>query len=278
MPNIALVEDEPEAADVLASFIARYAGEKGLELTVTRFGNAMDFEMTHQHFDLVFMDIQMPGINGMEAAQLMRTYDSETPIIFVTNLAQYAVKGYEVDALDFIVKPVTYFNFRMRMDKAMRRIRRNASRSIAIGTRDGMRVVALSDIEYVEVSKHDLSYHLVDEEEPLVVYGSLVAFEQQVDGVKCVHVIARHPKARHRDVLHHHVEHHVDHDDQRRHHDHHRVVDLQEAVLLHALDEERVGKCVDQQGEEPEARSTLQKGRGIAGIGPEGAEGTLRGR
>lgn len=182
MPNIALVEDEPEAADVLAAFIARYADEKGLELTVTRFGNAMDFEMTHQHFDLVFMDIQMPGINGMEAAQLMRTYDSETPIIFVTNLAQYAVKGYEVDALDFIVKPVTYFNFRMRMDKAMRRIRRNASRSIAIGTRDGMRVVALSDIEYVEVSKHDLSYHLVGEEEPFVVYGSLVAFEQEVEG------------------------------------------------------------------------------------------------
>lgn len=182
MPNIALVEDEPEAADVLASFIARYADEKGLELVVTRFGNAMDFEMTHQHFDLVFMDIQMPGINGMEAAQLMRTYDSETPIIFVTNLAQYAVKGYEVDALDFIVKPVTYFNFRMRMDKAMRRIRRNGSRSIAIGTRDGMRVVALSDIEYVEVSKHDLSYHLVGEGEPLVVYGSLVAFEQEVEG------------------------------------------------------------------------------------------------
>ena len=182
MPNIALVEDEPEAADVLTSFVARYADEKGLDLVVTRFGNAMDFEMTHQHFDLVFMDIQMPGINGMEAAQLMRTYDSETPIIFVTNLAQYAVKGYEVDALDFIVKPVTYFNFRMRMDKAMRRIRRNGSRSIAIGTRDGMRVVALSDIEYVEVSKHDLSYHLVGEEEPFVVYGSLVAFEQEVEG------------------------------------------------------------------------------------------------
>lgn len=182
MPNIALVEDEPEAADVLASFVARYADEKGLELVVTRFGNAMDFEMTHQHFDLVFMDIQMPGINGMEAAQLMRTYDTETPIVFVTNLAQYAVKGYEVDALDFIVKPVTYFNFRMRMDKAMRRIRRNGSRSIAIGTRDGMRVVALSDIEYVEVSKHDLSYHLVGEGEPFVVYGSLVAFEQEVEG------------------------------------------------------------------------------------------------
>ena len=182
MPHIALVEDEPEAADVLASFIDRYAGEKGVELTVTRFGNAMDFELTHQRFDLVFIDIQMPGINGMEAAQLMRTYDSETPIIFVTNLAQYAVKGYEVDALDFIVKPVTYFNFRMRMDKAMRHIRRNGGRSIAIGTRDGMRVVPLADIEYVEISRHDLSYHLVGEDEPLTVYGSLTAFEQEVAG------------------------------------------------------------------------------------------------
>lgn len=182
MPHIAIVEDEPEAADVLASFVGRYAKEKSVELAVTRFSNAMDFELSHQRFDLIFMDIQMPGINGMEAAQLMRTYDSETPLIFVTNLAQYAVKGYEVDALDFVVKPVRYFDFRMRMDKAMRRIQRNSGRSIVINTRDGMRVVPLIDIEYVEVSKHDLSYHLMSEDDPLVVYGSLVAFEQEVAG------------------------------------------------------------------------------------------------
>lgn len=162
MPNIALVEDEPEAADVLASFIARYAGEKGLELTVTRFGNAMDFEMTHQHFDLVFMDIQMPGINGMEAAQLMRTYDSETPIIFVTNLAQYAVRGYSVDALDFVVKPVEYHDFAMRLDRAVRIMTRNARSTIALPTEDGVAVVAHSDLLFVDMLKHDVCYHLAD--------------------------------------------------------------------------------------------------------------------
>ncbi len=180
MPHIALVEDEREAADVLAAFIDRYSAEKDVELEVTRFSNAMEFELTHRRFDLVFMDIQMPGINGMEAAQLMRTYDEETPIIFVTNLAQYAVKGYEVDALDFIVKPVTYFNFRMRMDKAMRRIRRNCRRSITVNTRDGIRVILLPDIEYVEVSRHDLTYHLADGDASLTVYGSLAAFEREV--------------------------------------------------------------------------------------------------
>lgn len=180
MPKIAIVEDEADAADTLAAFINRYGAEKNEEFAIVRFSSAMDFEVTRQRFDLVFMDIQMPGINGMEAAHLMRTYDSETPIIFVTNLAQYAVKGYEVDALDFIVKPVTYFNFRMRMERAMRRIVRNGERSVVINTRDGIRVASLSDIEYVEVNKHDLSYHLVDEDEPLVVYGSLRAFEEEV--------------------------------------------------------------------------------------------------
>lgn len=182
MPKIAIVEDEADAADALAAFINRYGTEKNEEFAIVRFSSAMDFEVTRQRFDLVFMDIQMPGINGMEAAHLMRTYDSETPIIFVTNLAQYAVKGYEVDALDFIVKPVTYFNFRMRMERAMRRIARNGERSVVINTRDGIRVANLSDIEYVEVNKHDLSYHLANEDEPLVVYGSLRAFEEEVAG------------------------------------------------------------------------------------------------
>ena len=190
MHQIAIVEDELDAADALAGFLDRYAEERGESFEVTRFTNAIDFEMTRQQFDLVFMDIQMPGINGMEAARLLRTYDEDTPIIFVTNLAQYAVKGYEVDALDFIVKPVTYFNFRMRMDKAMRHIHRNAGRSITLTTRDGMRVVPLADIEYVEVSKHDLSYHIYGDPEPFVVYGSLKAFEDEVAGGPFVRISA----------------------------------------------------------------------------------------
>ena len=177
-----VVEDEAQEARHLTDLLTRYGKQHGVEFKVTWHSSAMEMLSDKGHYDLCLLDIEMPGINGMEAAGLLRTYDETIPIIFVTNLAKYAVKGYEVDALDFIVKPVTYFNFRMRMDKAMRRIRRNGSRSIAIGTRDGMRVVALSDIEYVEVSKHDLSYHLVGEEEPFVVYGSLVAFEQEVEG------------------------------------------------------------------------------------------------
>lgn len=190
MYRIALVEDEADAADMLVGLIDRYADERGETFNVTRFTNAIDFEMTHASFDLVFMDIQMPGIDGMEAAHLMRAFDETTPLIFVTNLAQYAARGYEVDALDFIVKPVTYYNFRMRMEKAMRHIRRNAGRSVTVTTRDGLRVLPLADIAYVDVRRHDVSYHLLSERDPFVVYGSLSAFERKVEGGPFVRISA----------------------------------------------------------------------------------------
>ena len=121
MPNIALVEDEPEAADVLASFVARYADEKGLDLVVTRFGNAMDFEMTHQHFDLVFMDIQMPIMNGYEATAAIRSLPGgrgKVPIIAMTanafaedvqlakntGMNEHIAKPLELDKLNDVLK------------------------------------------------------------------------------------------------------------------------------------------------------------------------------
>ena len=175
-----MVEDEAQAAETLSAHLERYSSETGEELQVIWFSNALDYEEDTRKFDLVFMDIEMPGINGMEAARQLRSYDEETLLIFVTNLAQYAVRGYEVDALDFIVKPVKYPDFKLRMDRAVRTLRRNKGRSIVAGTRDGMRVLALSDIESIEVRNHDLLYHLVGEGEPFVVYGTLSKVEQDV--------------------------------------------------------------------------------------------------
>ena len=123
MFKVLIVEDTPAEADVLRGFLARYAAEKRLELNVETLGSALEFIEARRAADLVLMDIDMPGINGMEAAQIMRGYDAQTPLIFVTNLAQYAVRGYSVDALDF---------------------------------------VAHSDLLFVDMLKHDVCYHLAD--------------------------------------------------------------------------------------------------------------------
>lgn len=180
MYRMLIVEDTPAEADLLRGHLQRYASEKNLSFSIETLSSALEFINSRHVADLIFMDIDMPGINGMEAAEVLRTYDAETPLVFVTNLAQYAVRGYSVDAVDFVVKPVEYGDFAMRMDRAMRAVARNAARTLALPTADGLRVISQSDITYVDLVKHDVRYHLVDGTE-LRERGSLRAAEQRLD-------------------------------------------------------------------------------------------------
>lgn len=177
--RILIVEDAPSEADVLRSYLQKYAGEKGLSFSIEVLGSALEFINSRRVADLVFMDIDMPGINGMEAAEILRTYDTETPLVFVTNLAQYAVRGYAVDAVDFVVKPVEYGDFAMRMDRAMRVVERNAASSLALPTADGVRVVPVSEVLYLDMVRHDVRYHLADGTS-LLERGSLRAAEERL--------------------------------------------------------------------------------------------------
>ncbi|MCI1665982.1 MAG: LytTR family DNA-binding domain-containing protein [Atopobiaceae bacterium] len=179
MYRILIVEDDDEAASALEGSLMRYAEKNGEEFSCSRLTSAVTLAQDSQKSDLIFLDIDLPGISGLEAATLIRTYDQVTPIIFVTNLVQYAVRGYEVDALDFIVKPVTYYDLSLRMDKAMRAMRRNSGRSVVVPTRDGMRVIAVRDLAYVETSGHDVIYHEADGE-PLRTRTSLRQVEEDL--------------------------------------------------------------------------------------------------
>lgn len=188
MHRILSIEDNPDAEKILSSHIGRYAAETGLEFSITWKASAFDLAGGDEaHFDLIFLDIDLPGINGMEAAEALRGHDAETPIIFVTNLAQYAVKGYRVDALDFIVKPVSYYDFKLRMDKAMRMLGRSAQRSIRIPSDNGFRIVAVADICYIEVSNHNLAIHLAGGE-VITMRATLSKIEGELGGTAFVRI------------------------------------------------------------------------------------------
>lgn len=131
-------------------------------------------------FDIILMDVEMKFMDGMTAAGKIREKDSEVVIIFITNMPQYAIQGYKVDALDYVLKPLSYFAFSQRMDRAMSRIRRKENRFVAIQLKGGRQKIDISFLCYVEVRDHDLIYHTADRE--YVTKGSMKDAEDALNG------------------------------------------------------------------------------------------------
>ena len=114
----------------LCGFIAKYAQGERSQAGCDPFADGSQIvEPYRPGFDIIFLDIEMPRLGGMPTAERIRQLDPEVVLIFVTNMAQYAIRGYEVDALDFVLKPVSYYQFSTKLERALQRIQRAARRA-----------------------------------------------------------------------------------------------------------------------------------------------------
>lgn len=159
MFKIAIVEDNPAATEKLQGYLERYAQDNKEKFDIAFFGDALAFLDSYRRiYDMVFMDIELPFINGMEAAKRLREIDQQVILIFVTNMAQFAVKGYEVDALDYLVKPVHYGDFEMKLRRAVFRLK-DAQEAVLVQRQNGMVRLRVQEISYIEVRGHTLFFH-----------------------------------------------------------------------------------------------------------------------
>ena len=175
------MEDEALCADTLRDFLGRYERERGERLSVTRFSDGDEIALNYRsEYDIILMDIEMPFLDGMTAAREIRKVDPEVVIIFITNSPQYAIKGYAVDALDYVLKPLTYFAFSQRIDRALERLGNREQRYMMINVKGGSRKLDVSRVWFIEVRDHDLIYHT--EEGLITTTGTMREAEKTLEG------------------------------------------------------------------------------------------------
>ncbi|MCD8286294.1 MAG: LytTR family DNA-binding domain-containing protein [Clostridia bacterium] len=177
--NIALVEDDMNAADLLCGYCRQYEAETGHGCAITHFKDGLEFLDSYKPvFDVIFMDIEMPYMNGMEAAKKLREFDTSVLIVFITNLKQFALKGYEVEALDFLVKPVEYNSFKTMLGRVYKRTGSKGAEYLTVTNSRGTYRIRIADIYYLESVKHNIVIHTADGETQF--FGALSDMETKL--------------------------------------------------------------------------------------------------
>ena len=145
MFKIAIVEDQEETRESLNRFVRQYAQEQGLQVEISLITDGAEIaEHYTPGFDIIFMDVEMPRLDGFGAAEAIRAVDADVVLVFVTNMAQYAIRGYEVDALDYVLKPVNYYQFCTKLSRAIQRVQRRRGGQVVLQLAGGGDAFTLS--------------------------------------------------------------------------------------------------------------------------------------
>ncbi len=179
MIRVAIVEDEAEIREQLMGYVQRYTRQYGTAFEVKTFADGLEIlEDYRPAYDLILLDIEMKHLDGMETARRIRELDPDVMLVFITNMAQYAIKGYAVGALDYVLKPVPYFAFSQQLQKVEAQLRRRPRHYLAVPVEGGLRRLDTSRIYYIESEGHRV--HFYTEEGDFAAPGALKALEEKL--------------------------------------------------------------------------------------------------
>ncbi|MBQ8080701.1 MAG: response regulator transcription factor [Clostridia bacterium] len=177
--RIAVLDDTQQELLELTAMLERSLNELEIPHEIESFQESGRFlENFTPRFDIIFLDVEMKPMDGMEVAKEIRLHDDQAVLIFATHYAKYAVSSYAVSAFDYLVKPIRYEDFCVKMRRVMRYLERNRGHYLYLRVNREIRKLNTDDIFYLEQRNHDLFYHM--ERETLKVKKTMKSAEEEL--------------------------------------------------------------------------------------------------
>lgn len=179
MIHVAICDDERSFVEDLQKLLEEYSLETGEEIRTTAYYDGRELiEGYSPAIDLIFLDIQMEIVDGLQTAGRIREMDGKVEIIFLTTLTRYGLEGYKYQATNYIIKPLKYVRLKSEMDKFLERHRREESPWMVIFNDGGKYRISLNTLRYVETFNRNLLFHT--EEDNIVCYKKMKEMEQEL--------------------------------------------------------------------------------------------------
>lgn len=160
MIHVAIVEDEAAERERLKEYLERFSQEMGEPVRIRTFRDGVGLVSPYQNiYDIVLLDVQMEILDGIRTAEKIREKDEDVILIFITNMVQYALKGYSVNALNFVLKPVSYFAFCEEMKAAFKKVKGRQECFVLIKIEDGVIRLRVGDLYYAEMENRKVLLH-----------------------------------------------------------------------------------------------------------------------
>ena len=190
--KLAIIEDEQVHREILSVYLKDWSRERKLPINIVDFPSAESFLFAWEEqrdFDMLFVDIQMKEMNGMEMAKRVREQDPDIVIVFTTGIADYLEEGYEVEALHYLLKPISQEKLFRCMDRAIKK--GGQEKSLLVHTKEELLKLSMEQIMFIEARGHGCVIEIyvpLGETRQVEITESISELEQQLNGgefIKC---------------------------------------------------------------------------------------------
>lgn len=179
--NIAICEDEKIQVELLEKYVNNWAEKRNIKVFIDAFSSAESFDFSwsmDKRYDVLLLDIQMEGINGVELAKKIRKDDDVIDIIFITAIFDYIQVGYDVGAINYLIKPIDEKKLHQCLDRIVKKIPKE-EKTILVDSDEGIIRIVQDDIRYIESFEHNVEINTIDGK--YTIRKNISAIESELD-------------------------------------------------------------------------------------------------